>query len=104
MLKNFIIFTCLIISTPVFAQNFSADEITNINVYEKINPAIVAIDANLDDGFSAGTGCIIRPDGVILTGSHVIEDAKNIDVTTQTEKSIKQKSYQKWVKTKIWHF
>ena len=100
MLKNFIIFTCLIISTPVFAQNFSADEITNINVYEKINPAIVAIDANLDDGFSAGTGCIIRPDGVILTGSHVIEDAKNIDVTTSDGKVYKAKVLSKMGKNK----
>ena len=89
--KHIFLFFCLIISTPVFAQNFSADEITNINVYEKINPAIVAIDANLDDGFSAGTGCIIRPDGVILTGSHVIEDAKNIDVTTSDGKVYKAK-------------
>ena len=82
MLKKLIIFIYLIIPVSVSAQNFSADEITNIMVYEKINPAIVAIDANLDDGFSSGTGCIIRSDGVILTGSHVIEDAKNIEVTT----------------------
>lgn len=67
---------------PVSAHNYSADEMVNISVYEKINPAIVAIDANLSDGFSAGTGCVVRGDGVILTGSHVIEGAKDIDVTT----------------------
>ena len=67
---------------PVSAHNYSADEMVNISVYEKINPAIVAIDANLTDGFSAGTGCVVRGDGVILTGSHVIEGAKDIEVTT----------------------
>ena len=72
----------LILVMPVSAHNYSADEMVNISVYEKINPAIVPIDANLSDGFSAGTGCVVRGDGVILTGSHVIEGAKDIDVTT----------------------
>ena len=74
---------------PVSAQNFGADELININVYERINPAIVAIEANLADGFSAGTGCVIRSDGVILTGSHVIDEAKEIDVTTSDGKVYK---------------
>ena len=74
---------------PVSAQNFGADELININVYERINPAIVAIEANIADGFSAGTGCVIRSDGVILTGSHVIDGAKEIDVTTSDGKIYK---------------
>ncbi|MBO6086998.1 trypsin-like peptidase domain-containing protein [bacterium] len=100
MLKKLIIFIYLIIPVSVSAQNFSADEITNIMVYEKINPAIVAIDANLDDGFSSGTGCIIRSDGVILTGSHVIEDAKNIEVTTSDGKVYKAEILSKMGKNK----
>lgn len=67
--------------TPVFAVNYEPDEKINITVYEKINPAIVAIDAQLEDGVSAGTGCVVSRDGVILTGSHVVEDCKDIDVT-----------------------
>lgn len=84
MCKKFVIyFTFLLLMiSPVSAQNFGADELINISVYERINPAIVAIEANLADGFSAGTGCVIRSDGVILTGSHVIDEAKEIDVTT----------------------
>ena len=85
MLKRIITFIFIVL--PVYA--YSPDELTNINVYEKINPAIVAIEANLSDGFSAGTGCIIRNDGVILTGSHVIEDAKEIEVTTSNGKVYK---------------
>ena len=85
---------------PVSAHNYSADEMVNISVYEKINPAIVAIDANLSDGFSAGTGCVVRGDGVILTGSHVIEGAKDIDVTTYNGKVYKASVLAKMGKNK----
>lgn len=91
MCKKFVIyFTFLLLMiSPVSAQNFGADELINISVYERINPTIVAIEANLADGFSAGTGCVIRSDGVILTGSHVIDEAKEIDVTTSDGKVYK---------------
>ncbi len=84
MLKRIVLYLTFVILSllPVSAQNFAPDELINISVYEKINPAIVSIDANLADGFSAGTGCVVRSDGVILTGSHVIEGARDIDVTT----------------------
>lgn len=86
--KILLIFSFTIFNTfPAFA--FSSDELTNINVYEKINPAIVAINADLNDGFSAGTGCVVREDGIILTGSHVIDGAKDIDVTTSKGKVYK---------------
>lgn len=85
---------------PVSAQNFGADELININVYERINPAIVAIEANIADGFSAGTGCVIRSDGVILTGSHVIDGAKEIDVTTSDGKIYKASVLAKMGKNK----
>lgn len=68
--------------TPVFSANYTADEQISISVYEAINPAIVAIEAQLDDGVSAGTGCIVTPDGLILTGSHVVEGGVDIEVKT----------------------
>lgn len=85
---------------PASAQNFEPDELINISVYEKINPAIVSIDANLDDGFSAGTGCVVRNDGIILTGSHVIEGAKISKLQLMTVKFIRQQCWLKWVKIK----
>ncbi len=102
MTKKIILFlTYILISViPVSAHNYSADEMVNISVYEKINPAIVAIDANLSDGFSAGTGCVVRGDGVILTGSHVIEGAKDIDVTTFNGKVYKASVLAKMGKNK----
>lgn len=72
-----------------FAQNYDADEQININVYEKINPAIVSVDAQLKEGLSSGTGCIIAKNGVILTSSHVIEGSNDIDVTTSSGKVYK---------------
>lgn len=78
------------IQTPVsYAQFYDADEQINIRVYEKISPTIVTIDAQLKDGVSSGTGSIVTSDGVILTSSHVIEDAGDIDVTTYSGKVYK---------------
>ncbi len=61
----------------------------NMRVYEKINPSIVYIDADVPDGISSGTGCVIDESGVILTSSHVIEGAKNIIVETSNGEEYK---------------
>lgn len=71
------------------AQFYDSDELININVYQKITPAIVTIDAQLKDGVSSGTGCIVDKSGVILTSSHVIDDASDIDITTYSGKTYK---------------
>jgi len=73
------------------AQSYDADEQINISVYEKLNPAIVCIDAQLEEGISSGSGCIIAPNGIILTSSHVIEGSKDIDVTISSGKVFKAK-------------
>lgn len=91
MIKKFIITLTILFTLPLFSHAFQSDEMVNITVYEKISPAIVAIDANLDDGFSAGTGCIVKSNGLILTGSHVVEGANDIDVTTSQGKVYKAK-------------
>ena len=64
---------------------------TYSSVYEQVTPSIVAIEANLERGVSSGTGCIISPDGVILTSLHVVNKAKNIEITTSTGKTYKGK-------------
>lgn len=88
MLKRiFILIVVLVMSLPVMA--YEPEEITNMTIYEKINPSIVSIDAQIPDGFSTGTGCIVRGDGLILTGSHVIENSKGIEVTTSDGKTYK---------------
>ncbi len=71
--------------------SYAPDEQVNISVYEKITPAIVAIDAQVADGVSAGTGCVVTPDGMILTGSHVVDGATTIDVTTYNGQTYRAK-------------
>lgn len=71
-------------SAKSFYKNYSADELVNINVYQQLNPAIVSIECPLNDGISSGSGCIINNKGIILTSSHVIENAKTINVITNS--------------------
>ena len=80
------------------AQTYEQDEKINISVYEKVNPAIVTIDAQLSDGISAGTGCILTKDGIILTGSHVVEDSQNVDITMYNGQVYKGKVIAKMAK------
>lgn len=81
-----ILFTMLLVSlNPVFS--YDAEETLTINVYEKINPSIVSIDAELQIGVSGGTGCIIDTNGIILTSKHVIDGSKKIEVTTYDGKT-----------------
>lgn len=81
-------------------QSYEPDERINISVYEKISPAIVAIDAQVADGISAGTGCVVTSDGLILTGSHVVENATQIDVTTYNGQTYKARFIAQMAKNK----
>lgn len=66
-------------------DNVRYDEDTTISeIYEKTSPAIVSIEADVKDGLSSGTGCIIDPKGLILTSSHVITGAPSVQVTLHT--------------------
>lgn len=61
------------------------DEDTTISqIYEKMSPAIVLIEADVKEGLSSGTGCIIEPTGLILTSSHVVSGAPSVQVTIST--------------------
>ena len=62
-------------------SKYSDDEIQTISIYEKTNPSIVSIEADLKEGVSTGTGCVVTSDGIILTSMHVINGAKNIEIT-----------------------
>ncbi len=82
-LKLIFLIMFFIIKSSVFAYVYSSAEEKNfIETYDAILPSIVSIEADLDRGTSGGTGCVVSKDGVILTSSHVVEQAKNIHVTT----------------------
>lgn len=66
-------------------NNTPYDEDSTITrIYEKMTPAIVLIEADLKEGLSSGTGCIIDPKGIILTSSHVVDNAPSVQVTIST--------------------
>ena len=78
-------------SCGILAGN-SYDEDTAISkIYEKMSPAIVLVEADLKDGLSTGTGCIIDANGIILTSSHVVEDAPSVQITISTGEVFKGK-------------
>ena len=71
------------------AYSYSMEEMATIDVYEKITPSVVVIDADIEDGVSSGTGVIIDKSGIILTSSHVIEDTKDINITLYNNEKYK---------------
>lgn len=81
MLKKILCTIMMFLSLSCVGFCYDREEITNISVYEKINPSIVAIDAQIPNGVSSGSGCIINKNGTILTSSHVIDRSNNIEVT-----------------------
>lgn len=85
---------------PAQCASYTADEQISISVYEAINPAIVSIEAQLADGVSAGTGCIVTSDGLILTGSHVVEGGEDIEVKTSGGQLYKAKVVSKMGRNK----
>lgn len=94
MIKRFfsvviMLFVQLSFVAPAFS--YSLEEMTTINVYEKVTPCIVVIDADISDGISSGTGVIIDKSGIILTSSHVIENTSDINITLYNNEKYKAK-------------
>ena len=79
------------LSSTVYSKesDYKSDEFINVTVYERINPAIVLVEAQLVDGLSSGTGCVINKSGIILTSSHVVDKASYIEVTTSQGETYK---------------
>jgi S1-C subfamily serine protease len=78
--------------------NFDADEQNNINVYKKALPSVVNITSNAvayDFFYGAvpqqgmGSGFVIDTEGHILTNNHVVEGARQLEVTTSDKKKYK---------------
>lgn len=53
---------------------------STIDLAESVEPAIVGISAELYNGSSVGAGVCVAPNGIIITNSHVINDAYEIVV------------------------
>ena len=75
----FVLIFSVFLGLPCYS--FDREESAVISLYEKINPAIVSVDSQLDDGLSCGTGCIIDKRGLILTSAHVVDNGEKVIVT-----------------------
>ena len=81
MLRKLISTGLLLATLSLPAFSFARNDKIAVNIYEKINPAIVSVDSQVPDGMSCGTGCIIDKSGIILTSAHVIDIGKTVVVT-----------------------
>lgn len=85
--KHIMLAFSIVLFSNLQVNAFNTDDKKIINIYERINPSIVAIEAELKEGVSGGTGCIITTDGTILTSMHVVDGCKKIEVTTYDGKT-----------------
>ena len=59
-------------------------ELTAQEIYQRVNPSVVTVMAQLDDSVSVGTGVIFRADGYILTNYHVLAGGRDCTVAMDT--------------------
>ena len=57
-------------------------ELTPQEIYRQVNPSVVTVVAQENDGASIGTGIIMTANGYILTNAHVISGAKSAWIAT----------------------
>lgn len=91
----------IMINSSVYSKDgdYKGEEFINVTVYERINPAIVLVEAQMIDGLSSGTGCIVNKNGIILTSTHVVDKASYIEVTTSKGETYKAEVVQSDGKT-----
>lgn len=80
---------------------YSASEMQNISVYDKVNRSVVHITTTMDVAVNSfmdvlpaqgtGSGIVLSLDGYILTNAHVVEKAKSLKVTLYNEQSYEAK-------------
>ena len=61
-------------------NNTDIEEDILVNIYEKSNPGVVAIQVLSESGNGLGSGFVIDKDGHIITNYHVIEGATDLEV------------------------
>ena len=68
-------------TSPVSAENVpQANGLSLQEIYQRNIPCVVSIACQYEGGSSSGTGVILSDAGYIVTNSHVIENARNIEV------------------------
>lgn len=88
------------LTSLTFAEKRLPDEQNNIEVYQKVSPAVVNITTmTLRQDFffevvpsqGMGSGAVIRNDGYIVTNDHVVGEAQKVEVTFSDRSSLAAK-------------
>jgi S1-C subfamily serine protease len=62
----------------------SGSTLSNDDIAQKVDPAIVDINVTFTQGSGAGTGMVLTSSGLVLTNNHVIADATKIEAQSVT--------------------
>jgi 2-alkenal reductase len=65
---------------PVAESLVAGDPATLVDLYERVSPGVVAIQAYLQDGVSRGSGFVYDGDGHVVTNQHVVAEADQVEV------------------------
>jgi 2-alkenal reductase len=69
--------------TPIYippAVDLISLEDTLVEIYQKVNPGVVALRVLVEDGGSRGSGFVIDKEGHIITNYHVVEGVTDLEV------------------------
>lgn len=66
--------------TQAEVPDLAAQEALLTNLYERVNPGVVAIIITTEDGGGSGSGFVYDQEGHIITNYHVVEGAQDIEV------------------------
>lgn len=70
---------------------FTGEALSAQEIYRKVNPSVVTVMVQLEDGIGVGTGVIFTSDGYILTNYHVVEGGSHCTVALDYGRVIEAK-------------
>ncbi len=78
----------MISHTPESVPNVKGDGALSLQeIYEKVNPSVVSVTAEVPEGKSNGSGVIMSANGYIITCAHVVNQATSIQVTLADQRT-----------------